>query len=77
MPTTAPTTTSQQHSVLIGEFELSFLVRVWWCSGEPSGWLWAAKGEDDMTGWISGHHLETKAEHALEAAVATLTRRFA
>ena len=73
---TTPAATSQTHAVRIGDFELSFIVRVWWCSGEPGGWRWSAIAEDDMTDWISGRYKMATAERALEAAVAHLTAIF-
>ena len=68
--------TSQVHAVGIGDFDLAFIVRLWWCSGTPGGWMWAAIAEDDMTGWFRGEGLFPDDRDALAAAIAHLTAIF-
>jgi hypothetical protein len=62
---------SQQTAHLIEG--MSFIVRV--TPMTTGGWLWSARGEDGMTGWITGD-IFCSAESARCAAIATLTRRF-
>ena len=65
------TTQTQQTTTLIEG--MSFVIRV--IPMSSGGWLWTAKGEDGMTGWITGR-IFCSAESATEAAIATLTKRF-
>ena len=53
---------------------MSFIVRV--IPMTTGGWLWTARGEEEMTDWITGD-IFCSAESARCAAIETLTRRFA
>ncbi len=74
MSTTLPT--NQVYDVGIGDFELAFMIRLWYCSGTPDGWMWAAIAEDNMSGWFHGGRLLATDTAALNAAVAHLTAIF-
>jgi hypothetical protein len=63
--------TEQTQTTIEG---MSFIVRV--VPMSSGGWLWTAKAEDEMTGWITGQ-IFCSAESAREVAIQTLTRRFA
>jgi hypothetical protein len=64
-------TQTQQTTTLIEG--MSFVIRV--IPMTAGGWLWTAKGEDDMTDWITGS-IFCSADSATDAAIATLTKRF-
>jgi hypothetical protein len=52
---------------------MSFVIRV--IPMTSGGWLWTARGEDGMTGWITGS-IFCSAESATDAAIAILTKRY-
>ena len=71
-----PTLLCQTHAVLIGEFELCFVIHTWYSQADPGGWMWSAKGEEEMTRWMTGSLGFPSATCALAAATAYLTERF-
>ena len=74
--TSTPAETIQTHYIGIGDFALSFMIRLSYCPGHPGGWRWAAIAEDNMTGWFHGEGLAPTEDDAIDAAEAHLTSIF-